>query len=184
MNWQIVRFDEVAAAPWKNGGGVTRELLAWPDAADWRVRISVADVAQDGPFSRFDGVQRWFAVLEGAGVRLNVDGRAQDLTRESQPFAFDGVAATDCSLLAGATRDFNLMLRGATGRMRRVAGKQAFGCAAGDLVAVYAAGDRAWLGAGPDEVGIGPHTLAWRILDAAGAVHVDAPDALWMEIAP
>ena len=57
---------ERVAARWRNGGGRTRELLAWPDAADWKVRVSVADVESDGPFSAFPGVQRWFAVLEGA----------------------------------------------------------------------------------------------------------------------
>ena len=56
--------------PWRNGGGVTRELLAWPDGGDWRVRVSVADIDADGPFSAFPGVERWFAVLEGAGVAL------------------------------------------------------------------------------------------------------------------
>ena len=184
MSWNLVRLADVAATPWRNGGGVTRELLAWPQAGDWRVRLSVADVTQDGPFSRFVGVRRWFAVLEGAGVRLSVDGATHELTPHGAPFGFDGGADTDCALIAGATRDFNLMLRGAAGRLRRVAGKQAFGCRARDLVAVYSAGDVALLGVGRDEVGIGPHTLAWRILDTGGAVQVDAPDALWMEIAP
>jgi environmental stress-induced protein Ves len=34
------------------------------------LRISVAEITRDGPFSAFAGVQRWFAVLEGAGVML------------------------------------------------------------------------------------------------------------------
>jgi environmental stress-induced protein Ves len=41
--------------PWKNGGGVTRELLAWPGGGDWQVRISVAEIEADGPFSSFPG---------------------------------------------------------------------------------------------------------------------------------
>jgi environmental stress-induced protein Ves len=48
---------------WRNGGGSTRELLAWPEATDWQARISVAEITRDGPFSAFAGVQRWFAVL-------------------------------------------------------------------------------------------------------------------------
>ena len=104
--------------PWRNGGGVTRELLAWPDARDWRVRVSVADIEADGPFSAFPGVQRWFAVLKGAGVALCIDGAAQRLTRSDAPFAFDGAAQPTCRLLDGPTRDLNLMLRGAGGSMR------------------------------------------------------------------
>ncbi|MFC5500562.1 HutD family protein [Caenimonas terrae] len=184
MNWQIVRLDDVAATPWRNGGGVTRELLAWPGAQDWRVRMSVAQVTRDGPFSRFDGVQRWFAVLAGAGVRLRLDGAAHVLTQRSAPFVFDGAADTDCRLLAGPTQDFNLMLRQCTGRMQRLQGRHAFGCGAGALVAVYGAGNAALLDVGGGQTQIAPQTLAWRILDAGGPVQVEAADALWMEIAP
>lgn len=183
MSWNLVRVDEVVATPWRNGGGVTRELLAWPAGGDWRVRMSVAEVAQDGPFSRFDGVRRWFAVLDGAGVRLRLAGGAHELTRQSAPFEFDGGAATACELLAGATQDFNLMLRGAGGRMRRVSGAHPADCAAGWLVAVYAA-QGALLALGSDKLEIGPRTLAWRILDAGTHLHIDSQDALWMEIAP
>ena len=122
MSWNLVRLADVAPQPWKNGGGTTRELLAWPDAASWRVRLSVAEVVADGPFSRFDGVLRWFAVLGGAGVRLVVDGAAHTLTTASDPFAFDGTATTQCALLGGATQDFNLMTRQAPARLQRVRG--------------------------------------------------------------
>ena len=63
MSWNAVRLDQVTAQPWRNGGGLTRELLAWPGGEDWRLRLSVAQVTQDGPFSQFGGVQRWFSVL-------------------------------------------------------------------------------------------------------------------------
>jgi environmental stress-induced protein Ves len=184
MSGNLVRLDDVRPVPWKTGGGVTRELLAWPGAQDWRVRMSVADVAQDGPFSRFEGVRRWFSVLDGAGVRLRIEGAAHDLTSTSPPFAFDGGAACDCALLAGPTRDFNLMLRSAIGGMLRVQRQQFFGCGRGQLVAVYSCAGPALAGFGADRIELGPHTLAWRILEADGAVHLDAPDALWMEITP
>ena len=41
-NWQVVSLDDVEPKPWRNGGGITRELLAWPHASEWRIRISVA----------------------------------------------------------------------------------------------------------------------------------------------
>jgi hypothetical protein len=184
MSWHSVSLSDVAATPWRNGGGVTRELLAWPDADSWRVRMSVADVAQDGPFSRFEGVQRWFAVLDGAGVHLRLKGELHALTPGSEPFVFDGGVDTDCTLIAGATRDFNLMLRGASGRMGRLAGKQAFGCSGGELIALYSGAGPALASAEGDDLEIGPQTLAWRILEAAGAVQLEAAGALWMEIAP
>jgi hypothetical protein len=111
----VVRTHETAPQPWRNGGGVTRELLAWPSAADWRVRVSVADIASDGAFSSYPGVRRWFMVLKGAGVELRVDGLAHHLTRNDEPFAFDGAAPCHCRLIDGPTTDLNLMLRGASG---------------------------------------------------------------------
>jgi uncharacterized protein len=116
MNDQAIHsraLASVAAVPWKNGGGVTRELLAWPSAADWSIRVSVADIARDGPFSAFPNVERYFAVLEGEGVELEGVGT---IRRDDQPVSFDGEAARNCRLLSGATRDLNVMVRRDSGR--------------------------------------------------------------------
>jgi environmental stress-induced protein Ves len=112
-DWQVVSAQDVAPQRWRNDGGWTRELLAWP-ADDWVLRISVADIEADGPFSAFDGVQRWFGVLQGAGVRLlGTELRAGDgLLR------FDGGLAPDCRLIGGPTRDFNLLHRRSQGQMQ------------------------------------------------------------------
>jgi environmental stress-induced protein Ves len=114
---KLVLADNIPREPWRNGGGCTRELLAGPGTADWRFRISLAEVATDGAFSFFAGVQRWFAVIEGAGVELTIDDRRERVRRDSAPLSFSGAAATTCRLLDGATLDLNLMLRGATGSM-------------------------------------------------------------------
>lgn len=121
MGPRLVRLDDVAPQRWRNGGGWTRELLALPDATDWRLRVSVADVEADGPFSPFPGVQRSFAVLEGAGVELTVDGRVFRVDTASDALHFAGAATTVCRLLGGPTRDLNLMLRDAgAGTLARV----------------------------------------------------------------
>jgi environmental stress-induced protein Ves len=117
MTPQLRRWIDVAAQPWRNGAGTTRELLAWPPGDSWRVRVSVADVDNDGSFSSYPGVLRWFTVLQGAGVELTVDGRLHRLQRGDPPFAFAGDAATVCRLLDGPTHDLNLMLRAASGSM-------------------------------------------------------------------
>ena len=116
----IVRVDQVAAVPWRNGGGVTRELLAWPDPHDWQLRVSVAEIAASGPFSIFPGVDRWFAVLAGDGVRLETAGHAAlELTTAVDALhAFPGDVATNCTLLGSATRDLNLMARRGRARLR------------------------------------------------------------------
>lgn len=118
----ILMVDAASVAPqaWRNGGGQTRELLAWPPGADWRVRISRAEIASDGPFSAFPGVERWFAVLQGAGVVLTFADALHPLKPGDAPLRFDGAAAPGCRLLDGATQDLNLMLRQGTGTMRTV----------------------------------------------------------------
>ncbi len=81
---------------------------------------SVADVDVNGPFSRFPGVQRWFAVLEGAGVVLTIGSKEHPLGPDDDAIAFRGDAAVRCRLVDGPTRDLNLMLSGVPGAMRRV----------------------------------------------------------------
>lgn len=119
---RTVRLDDTPPQPWRNGGGVTRELLTWPTATadatdDWQVRISVADIGADGPFSAFPGVQRCFCVLEGDGVDLTVNGITHRLRAGDAPLHFDGAARAHCGLLQGPTRDLNLMLRGRRGAL-------------------------------------------------------------------
>ncbi|MED5619633.1 HutD/Ves family protein [Ideonella sp. BN130291] len=108
---------DVAPQPWKNGGGRTRELLTWPGPQDWWLRISVADIEQDGPFSPYPGVDRWFGVLEGAGVELTWPQAVRRLHAGHSLLHFDGASAPDCRLLDGTTRDLNVMHRRGLGRI-------------------------------------------------------------------
>ena len=120
---RTVQLAKVPHQPWRNGGGSTQELLAWPTAADWQCRISVAQIDSNGPFSAFAGVERWFTVLSGEGVVLRFANRRTLLTAGSEPLRFEGAAAPSCSLLDGPTQDLNLMLRSDAGRgAMRVAG--------------------------------------------------------------
>ena len=110
------------AMPWRNGLGTTTEIAVEP-GADGRFhwRLSIADVAQSGPFSSFDGYDRTIAVVAGAGMRLAVDGRPTVLIDQgSAPHDFPGDAATDCRLIDGPIRDFNLIVDRATARGRVV----------------------------------------------------------------
>jgi uncharacterized protein len=115
----LLRGADLVASPWKNGGGVTREVAAMPpgaglDAFIWRV--SIADVAQAGPFSRFAGIDRTLVLLSGAGMLLD-EARETGGTQVhalKQPLdvaRFAGEAAIEARLVDGATRDFNLMVR-------------------------------------------------------------------------
>ncbi|CAG4890937.1 HutD/Ves family protein [Paraburkholderia saeva] len=111
----LLRGADLVASPWKNGGGVTREIAVEPQGAAldtfvWRV--SVADVAQPGPFSRFAGIDRTLVLLSGAGMLLDdAEGHTHALTQPLDIARFKGEASIDARLVDGATRDFNLMVR-------------------------------------------------------------------------
>ena len=104
MSFLRVDAESVAPRAWRNGGGRTRELLAWPAAGDWCLRISRADIESDGPFSAFPRVERWFAVLSGAGVVLTFADGERELAPGAAPLRFDGAVAPVCRLLDGPTR--------------------------------------------------------------------------------
>jgi environmental stress-induced protein Ves len=186
--WQQIALADIPHTPWKNGGGTTRELLASPTPQDWTLRLSVAKVDADGPFSRFDGITRWFAVLSGAGVRLHMAdmGQTHSLDAFSSPLAFDGALAVGCTLIDGSTQDFNLMARSArhprTG-MQRVRGQTHWQGTRPTLLAVWAHTAPASLRLQDHAaVSLQPGTLAWAALNAAQALAVHSDDALFMEI--
>ena len=133
--------------PWSNGGGITHELLRIPwqpidgstlpsslSTPPFALRISCAEVAADGPFSHFTGVDRFLLPLEGRGLRLESaaggDSAAaaaytvcsallQPPVHSSCPpvvFAFPGEQPWHCSLVDGvAVLDFNVMVARALG---------------------------------------------------------------------
>lgn len=191
MSWRIIHLSDVAATPWRNGGGLTHEMVAWPSLAVWDWRISVAQVAGDGPFSFFEGVTRWFSVLQGAGVDLTVrtPGDPDDavfthhLTQQSPPLCFDGGAATDCRLVAGPTLDFNLMMRDncLPARMVRVRGDLHQLAHATNTIAVYTVDSGASVLFNSEELYVPPATLVWRTLAKSATVQIRSTNALWME---
>lgn len=99
--------------PWRNGGGTTTEIVVEPASASERFlyRVSVADVARDGPFSRFEGYDRHIMLVAGAGMTLDCGERGRiDLSAPFVPRAFSGDWDVHGSLIAGAVRDFNLIV--------------------------------------------------------------------------
>ncbi len=117
----VVRESAYRTVPWKNGGGVTREIFrepAEPAPFDWR--LSLATIDSSGPFSVFEGYHRTLVLVHGAGVELDFgqQGRSR-LTTPGQRVSFDGNWQTRCQLLDGPSTDLNLIL--STERMSSVA---------------------------------------------------------------
>lgn len=114
--YEVLRADSYARMPWKNGGGETREIAIFPPAAsldtlDWRVSMAV--VAQDGPFSSFPGIDRTLCVIEGAGMELDFGsaGGVRTVTPTSAPFEFAADKPLQARLIDRAITDLNVMTR-------------------------------------------------------------------------
>jgi environmental stress-induced protein Ves len=118
---RVLRAADRIATPWKNGGGVTREVSAYPpgaafDGFEWR--ISLAEIAADGPFSTLPGVDRVLTVIQGEGLLLTVDDRMLALDAASPPLDFPGEAPVAARLTHGPISDLNVMVRRGAWRAR------------------------------------------------------------------
>lgn len=107
--------SEQRVESWKNGGGTTRTVAIDPPGSDFatgfRWRISVADVAVDGPFSVLPGLDRSLWLLAGNGVVLSCGGSATVLREPLQRLDFVGEAAITAARIDGPVRDVNVMTR-------------------------------------------------------------------------
>jgi environmental stress-induced protein Ves len=165
------RFDRATlpAAPWKNGGGLTHEIVCQPPGAgldNFEWRVSIALIASDGPFSAFGGVDRVITLLDGAGVRLrSADGQVDHVLNAAlQPFAFAGEAAVVAERIDGDCADFNLMTRRATcrGDVRVLCASGAVPPAAHGLLLALRGRWQARAGDGPGHTLLPQQGLWWK----------------------
>ena len=105
---RIISPGDFTAMPWRNGGGVTHEIARAEQDGRLLWRLSIAEVASDGPFSAFAGLMRILTVIEGAGMALGTPDGTLD-ARPLTPVRFSGDVPVLGQLVAGPVRDFNLI---------------------------------------------------------------------------
>lgn len=124
--------------PWKNGKGVTLELARAERDGAILWRLSMATVAEDGPFSLLPGIDRNLTVISGPGFRLTGDGIALDC-RPRAPVAFPGdVAVSASGTAAGPSDDFNVMTARSLPRPSVALLTEGQGALGGGLLALFA----------------------------------------------
>ena len=112
MALQLISPNQWQTQAWKNGGGITHQLARSDDNLGMRWRVSIAEVASHGPFSRFEQTDRIIMLLDGKGFCLHgAEDQPMVLDKALVPFAFAGETVIDCTLIDGPVQDFNLMTR-------------------------------------------------------------------------
>lgn len=181
---KIVTPRDWRAQPWRNGGGVTHEILrrsARGDVDDYDLRLSLAEVARSGPFSTFRGYRRWSFLADAAPIHLRTDsvgaarpasaglastlahGTAIELVARGDHVELPGDVVLAARLPAGPTHLFNILAR-----VPLVAG---FGPCAHPVAYVFALAPRPDLG-----------RWCLRVLDAPAIA--DTTDCVWIATEP
>lgn len=107
---QLLKAADYRAMPWRNGGGITHEIAALPSGDGFAWRISLATIAEPGPFSTFPGCDRYLSLVEGRALQLALDGQDLATLGPGEAVWFAGEAAVGAALPAGSCRVLNLML--------------------------------------------------------------------------
>jgi glutathione S-transferase/environmental stress-induced protein Ves len=102
---RLRRFAELAITRWRNGLGRKAEVAG---GEGWG--LSFAWIDEDAPFSHYPGQDRSFTLLEGDGVRLDLEGRPPLVVdRRWQPAVFPCDVPTECRLLGSPCLVVNLI---------------------------------------------------------------------------
>lgn len=105
---QMLKLNALIDVPWKNGGGITRNIAKGLHEGKIAWTISRADVAEAGPFSDFSGMMRVLTVVSGGAMIL--DTPTTPLTAALfSPVRFDGALKVFSRLEDGPITDLNLM---------------------------------------------------------------------------
>lgn len=104
------RFADLVAVPWRNGQGVTRDVVTHlgPDGA-LRWQVSIAELVRDGEFSDYAGFDRVFTPVLGNGIALSHDGGPFAACPMLVPHGFAGERRTLCRVAGGPGRALNVI---------------------------------------------------------------------------
>ena len=114
MSARLLRHDTYDRKPWNNGGGITRDVWLWPETATqdaFDIRLSLASIDTDGPFSAFPGIDRTITLVAGSPFVLVFSGGREHRMELLQPLSFDSVQTPSSRLGKAGVSAFNVMTR-------------------------------------------------------------------------
>ncbi|MFU0504776.1 HutD/Ves family protein [Pseudaminobacter sp. NGMCC 1.201702] len=144
--FELLTQESYRSVPWKNGQGTTRDVLLLPAGAsheNFDIRVSLAPIVGDTPFSAFPGIERVITCLsDNLVVLVFADGREVQLDTLA-PYRFDSSLSPSTRLPAGESQVLNVMTRrgrcNATVEITHGAAKNTLKVPSGGMVIVHAA---------------------------------------------
>lgn len=110
---KVLKVSDYRTTPWKNGGGVTQDVLLLPAGAThetFDIRVSLAPIVAEGPFSAFPGIDRHITLLTQERLNLAFAHETRALNR-LEPLYFDSALQPASRLPDGPVRVLNVMTR-------------------------------------------------------------------------
>lgn len=115
MKISLLKNQNYRSMPWKNGRGFTSEIVIFPaestlEKNNFSWRLSSAEVTENGPFSSFPGRERYLAIIEGTGLKLQFENENK-LIDQNSFLQFSGDSKVLSELVHGKIRDLNLIVK-------------------------------------------------------------------------
>lgn len=115
MKISLLKNQNYLLMPWKNGRGFTSEIAISPSKStlaenNFSWRLSSADVVESGPFSSFPGCDRYLAIIEGSGLKLQFENKNKLIDRNTF-LQFSGEKKVHSELVNGKIKDLNLIVK-------------------------------------------------------------------------
>src|SRR5689334_13849403 len=110
---RVIAKEDYESVPWENGRGVTSDIFLFPEGAtrqSFDIRVSVAPITADAPFSLFTGIDRQITLFKGTGLDLDFSSRSLKV-RPLSPVSFDNGEPLFARLVEGPVEVFNVLTR-------------------------------------------------------------------------
>lgn len=111
---EFLTEQDYRTTPWKNGRGVTEDVLLLPQGAtheNFDIRISRAPIVDESQFSPFPGIDRTITRLDENPLVLRFEDGEEVALGHLSPYRFDSASAPYSQLPGGASQVMNVMTR-------------------------------------------------------------------------
>lgn len=110
----VIRSQSFQKVLWKNGKGSTTQMLINPADCDFSkdpfvYRLSSARVEGDGPFSVFNGMDRFLSILNDESMKISIGEKEEIELKKGAVVKFSGDEVVESKLTGGAVLDLGLI---------------------------------------------------------------------------